>query len=62
MTGLSRTTIWRMVKTGRFPKPVELGPRAPGWRQSDVHGWLESRPEIDESPPDDSPPDEKASG
>ena len=48
-TGLSRTTIWRMVKAGTFPKPVELGSRARGWRSKDVDKWLEDRPVAGES-------------
>ena len=44
LTGLCRTTIWRMVKAGTFPQPVQLGARAVGWRASDVEEWLESRP------------------
>ena len=43
-TGLSRTTIWRMKKRDEFPKSVQLGPRAVGWRSSDIEEWLNSRP------------------
>ena len=41
LTGLSRVTIWRYVKAGSFPTPLRLGARAVGWRQSDVHAWIE---------------------
>ena len=44
MTGLSRTSIWRQVDRGTFPKPVKLGPRAVGWRASDIEEWLRNRP------------------
>ena len=30
--GLSRTTIWRRVRAGTFPAPVELGVNSIGWR------------------------------
>jgi prophage regulatory protein len=43
MTGLWRTTIFRAVKEGRFPKPMKLGERAVGWLESDIRAWLESR-------------------
>jgi prophage regulatory protein len=43
ITGLGRTTIFRAVKEGRFPKPLKLGERAIGWLESDVRAWLESR-------------------
>ena len=44
ITGLSRSTIYRMVKTGQFPQPVRVGPKAVRWRLSDIIAWLESRP------------------
>lgn len=43
-TGLSRTTAWREVRSGRFPSPVKLTDHAIGWRQSDLDAWLASRP------------------
>ena len=42
-TGLSRSTLYAMMAEGVFPKPVRLGKRAVGWRESDVLAWLESR-------------------
>ena len=44
ITGLSRSTTYRMVKTGQFPQPVRVGPKAVRWRLSDIIAWLESRP------------------
>jgi prophage regulatory protein len=32
-----------MMARGDFPRPVRLGIRAVGWRESDVRDWLESR-------------------
>ena len=46
-TALSRTTLWRRVKTGDFPAPLRLGgagSRAVGWRRADVEAWIDSRP------------------
>ena len=46
ITGLSRTTIWRRVKSGDFPAPVKLGSlatRSVGWHASEVKRWIESR-------------------
>lgn len=42
-TGLSRSTIYAMMSTGAFPKPVSLGMRAVGWPESEIIAWLESR-------------------
>lgn len=43
VTGLSTTSIYRMMKRGDFPRPVRLGKKAVGWRESDLKKWLESR-------------------
>ena len=48
--GLSKTTIWRRVRSGEFPLPVKLGgpeSRSIGWRQDDIDEWIGTRPEID---------------
>ena len=44
MTGLSKATIWREEKSGAFPKRINLTPRRVGWIESEIIGWLESRP------------------
>ncbi len=43
MTGLSRTTLWRMEKAGTFPTRVSLGGHSVGWKHSEVQQWLQSR-------------------
>ncbi|WP_371332000.1 helix-turn-helix transcriptional regulator [Bosea sp. BIWAKO-01] len=48
-TGLSRTTIWRERRAGRFPQPVQITATLRGWRASDVIAWLERRPSVDQS-------------
>lgn len=40
LTTLSKSSIYKLVKAGKFPKPVQLGERATGWRVSDVEAWL----------------------
>jgi prophage regulatory protein len=40
ITGLSRTTIWRLQKTGEFPKAVRISPGRIAWRASEVTAWL----------------------
>ena len=44
-TGLSRTTIYRMVKAGAFPAPHKLGAHASGWKASDLARWHDGRPQ-----------------
>ena len=43
LVGLSRSTIYAMMAAGTFPKPIKLGKRAVGWRESDVLDWVASR-------------------
>lgn len=42
--GLSRSTIYRMVERGDFPRPQKLGLRAIGWRESAITNWMEGSP------------------
>jgi len=42
-TGLGRSTIYRLVASGAFPRPVHLGPRAVAWRWSDLDEWSATR-------------------
>ena len=40
MVGLSRSTIYKLMNQGLFPKAIRLGPRAVGWRISDIENWI----------------------
>lgn len=42
-TGLGRSTIYKYVADGTFPKPVSLGDRCVGWVESEVHDWILTR-------------------
>lgn len=41
VTGLSRSTIYKRISEGSFPKPIPLGGRLVGWKKSDIQEWLE---------------------
>jgi prophage regulatory protein len=43
VVGISRSNILKKTAAGEFPKPVRLGARAVGWKESDVLAWLASR-------------------
>lgn len=32
-------TIWRWVKLGKFPAPVQLGPQTTAWKVEDLEAW-----------------------
>ena len=42
-TGLSKTTIYALIKTGTFPAPVPLGARAVGFVSTEIDGWMADR-------------------
>lgn len=42
-TGLARSTVYKYVSDGSFPKPVPLGDRSVGWVESEVHEWILAR-------------------
>lgn len=43
LTGLGRTTAWRMRQAGDFPEPVPISPGRVAWRERDIARWNESR-------------------
>jgi len=38
---VSKSTWWAGVKSGRFPKPVKLGPRITAWRVEDIRNLIQ---------------------
>lgn len=43
MIPLSRTTIWRLERSGLFPKRIQLTANRIGWDVEDVQRWIASR-------------------
>ena len=42
LAGLSRASIYRLIKSGKFPRPVSIGTGSVRWKQSDVIAWQQS--------------------
>lgn len=42
-TGLGRSTVYKYVAEGSFPKPIPLGERCVGWLESEVQDWILAR-------------------
>jgi prophage regulatory protein len=38
-----RSHLWRLSKTGRFPKPVHVGPGRIAWVESEIDKWIKAR-------------------
>lgn len=54
---LGKTSWWKGVKSGRFPKPVKLSQRCTAWRVEDIRELIA---QLSSTPPTNSPPANKA--
>jgi prophage regulatory protein len=43
LTGLSKTSLYALIKEKNFPAPVRLGPRAVAWVKSEIRQWAVER-------------------
>ena len=43
VTGLSKTSIYDLIREKSFPAPVRLGPRAVAWVKSEIRQWAVQR-------------------
>lgn len=39
--GCSRTTLWRWIQAGRFPKPTHPGPGMAAWPEDEVDAFFD---------------------
>lgn len=39
---VKKSSWWAGVKSGRFPKPVKLGPRMTAWRVEDIRSLIDA--------------------
>lgn len=42
-TGLARSTVYKFMAEGDFPKPVKLGVRVAAWVEAEVQSWLSNK-------------------
>jgi prophage regulatory protein len=49
VTGLSKTTIYELIRGKDFPAPVRLGPRVVAWVKSEVRQWAVGRVQASRS-------------
>ena len=47
ITGLSRSTRWRLERANLFPKRHQISLAAIAWLESEILDWLRSRAEPD---------------
>jgi prophage regulatory protein len=41
--GYRRSKVYALIKENRFPRPLDLGPRAIGFLESEVNAWIADR-------------------
>jgi prophage regulatory protein len=42
-TGLSKSSIYKQIRLGKFPRGIKLTERASGWDEEAVHDWVAER-------------------
>jgi prophage regulatory protein len=42
-TGLARSTIYKKMVAGEFPKTISLGSKSVGWIEGDIQQWIEDK-------------------
>jgi prophage regulatory protein len=48
LTGISRTTVYRLVREDNFPQPIRIEvPKISAWVADDVENWIEEQIEKD---------------
>lgn len=43
LTGYSRSSIYRLIDIGEFPKPLAFNQRCVRWRESDIAAWQQDK-------------------
>lgn len=41
LTSLSQSTLYRLIKESRFPRPVRISPRCVAWKSEEVEDWID---------------------
>jgi prophage regulatory protein len=42
-TGLSKASIYNLIRKGEFPKPVKISERAIGWVEEEIERYVEGK-------------------
>lgn len=43
LTGLGKTSIYELMRAGKFPKSIRLHARMVAWSESSVLSWIQAR-------------------
>ena len=50
ITGLSKDSIYRKMRTGDFPLSIRISARRVFWRSKEIEDWLSNRPRYSYTP------------
>jgi prophage regulatory protein len=42
-TGMPKSSLYKQIAKGEFPRPVKLGKRAVGWLSTSIDEWIRTR-------------------
>lgn len=43
LTGVSRSRVYVLMRSGEFPRSLKIGPRARAWSKREVLDWMAQR-------------------
>ena len=46
LTGLSCSSIYRLMSDGQFPRPKRIAPQAVRWLLSEIQRWIADAPRV----------------
>lgn len=46
IVGIRRSTIYKLMRLGRFPEPIKISPGCVRWRKAELEDWINSRPKA----------------
>lgn len=49
ITGLSKSSLYQLIRTNSFPAPIRIGPRIVAWVMSEVQEWAADRISVSRS-------------
>ena len=53
LTGFGRSQLYHLIKQGKFPKQIHIGPKSVAWLDSEVSEWMKERIRLSRN--DDTP-------
>lgn len=53
LTSYTAQHHYRLIRAGKFPRPIRMGLNRIGFRLSDIEKWMAERPIIEPRPDDD---------